>query len=102
MGKKNNLNVQVPNTNSIANRDIIQRLNFLYQASVYLNGIPPPSDAVVTSDSLNANGAKKNRRRKLTTSDLSKSYIKTMKIVGQKTTVKMYEFFSGPLDEKND
>lgn len=67
-----------PNPHSVANRDIIQRLNFLYQASVYLNGVP----GLTTP-------AKVVGRRVLSTSDLSRSYIKTMKIVGQKSVTKM-------------
>src|SRR6266581_3589612 len=37
MGKKNKS--EVPNPNNVVNRDILQRLNFLYQASVYLESI---------------------------------------------------------------
>ncbi|KAH9993979.1 hypothetical protein BJV77DRAFT_996287 [Russula vinacea] len=37
MGKKNK--GALPNPSNIANRDILQRLNFLYQASVYLESI---------------------------------------------------------------
>lgn len=86
----------VPNPNSVSNRDIIQRLNFLYQASVYLNGMQPmPSHSPSISASGNANEdwAKGKRKRKgrrvLSTSDLSRSYAKTMKAVGQKSVTKM-------------
>ncbi|KAK0201592.1 RNAse P Rpr2/Rpp21/SNM1 subunit domain-containing protein [Desarmillaria ectypa] len=65
---------EVPNPNSVPNRDIIQRLNFLYQASVYLNGVTSQSPP---------------QRKRVTTSDLSRSYVSSMKIVGKKTTVKM-------------
>ncbi|PBK74610.1 Rpr2-domain-containing protein [Armillaria solidipes] len=65
---------ETPNANSVPNKDIIQRLNFLYQASVYLNGVPSQSPP---------------RRKRVTTSDLSRSYVSSMKIVGQKTVVKM-------------
>ncbi|KAK0438336.1 RNAse P Rpr2/Rpp21/SNM1 subunit domain-containing protein [Desarmillaria tabescens] len=65
---------EAPNPNNVPNRDIIQRLNFLYQASVYLNGVSPPQ---------------KRKQKRVTTSDLSRSYVSSMKIVGQKTTVKM-------------
>jgi ribonuclease P protein subunit RPR2 len=84
---------QVPNPNNVSNRDIIQRLNFLYQASVYLNSVGPTSDDAKTdvTNSVKEEHKKKKRRRVVvSTTDLSRSYIKSMKIVGQKTTVKMY------------
>ncbi|KAK0485300.1 RNAse P Rpr2/Rpp21/SNM1 subunit domain-containing protein, partial [Armillaria luteobubalina] len=65
---------ETPNVNSVPNKDIIQRLNFLYQASVYLNGVTSQSPS---------------RRRRVSTSDLSRSYVSSMKVVGQKTVVKM-------------
>lgn len=67
--------------NAVPNRDIIQRLNFLYQASVYLNdpGNNPPGTQT---------------RSVVTTSDLSRSYVKTMKVIGQKTIVKMCVYIS--------
>jgi ribonuclease P protein subunit RPR2 len=88
-----------PNPNSVANRDIIQRLNFLYQASVYLNTIPTPAQPVASTSSSGQYAAKSvNARKELkkkstrifTTSDLARTYIANMKIVGQKTTVKMF------------
>lgn len=82
---------EVPNPNSVSNRDIIQRLNFLYQASVYLNSIDGGKIKANDGDA-DAATARKNtnkRKRVVSTSDLSRSYIKSMKIVGQKTTVKM-------------
>lgn len=99
MGKNNKgkSSDEVPNPNSISNRDIIQRLSFLYQASVYLNGISPSQSPEASSSKAGGDPvhegtkiARKRRRRPVvTTSDLSRSYVKTMKIVGQKTTVKM-------------
>ncbi|KAF8070048.1 RNAse P Rpr2/Rpp21/SNM1 subunit domain-containing protein [Lyophyllum atratum] len=110
MAKKNR--DEVPTANSVANRDIIQRLNFLYQASVYLNTVPSQqqssstvSNAVpIPSTTPNAvsdgttrekkEGKKPKKRanaakRAVTASDLARTYIATMKIVGQKTTVKI-------------
>ena len=86
---------QVPNPNNVSNRDIIQRLNFLYQASVYLNSVgpqPTSNHASKTDMTNNVKEEHKKRRRVVvvSTTDLSRSYIKSMKIVGQKTTVKMY------------
>lgn len=84
MGKKNTRE-DVPNPNSIVNRDVIQRLNFLYQSSVYLSSLPAPSP-----DPGRGTKSTKKRGRKFTTKDLSRSYVDTMKIVGKKAVVKMY------------
>ncbi|KAG5651870.1 hypothetical protein H0H81_007117 [Sphagnurus paluster] len=96
---------ETPTANSAANRDIIQRLNFLYQASTYLNTLPPGTTSTPNppnpKTSTNATPDKPPRKmysekgsmtaakRTVTASDLAKTYIATMKTVGQKTTVKM-------------
>ncbi|KAG1809428.1 RNAse P Rpr2/Rpp21/SNM1 subunit domain-containing protein [Suillus subaureus] len=91
MGKQNK--DDIPNPSRVANRDIIQRLNFLYQASVLLNGMTAgPSSQVLfstceTDDTQDP--PKERQKRVVSTADLSRSYIDTMKIVGQKTTVKI-------------
>ena len=61
-----------PNINAVANKDIIQRLDFLYQASVYLQSLEGrklPTEQKVASD-LNAtptqNVVKKNIKKKRT------------------------------------
>ncbi|TFK44177.1 RNAse P Rpr2/Rpp21/SNM1 subunit domain-containing protein [Crucibulum laeve] len=96
----------VPDVRSVANRDIIQRLNFLYQASVYLQSIPSVPSTENSSTTLESTspimlgsshasisqkpGKKKKRSpKKRTTNDLARSYIGTMKVVGQKTVVKI-------------
>lgn len=80
-----------PNPNSVTNRDIIQRLSYLYQASVYLNSINSPPTASGSNSDANK-GSKK--RRKTTLGNLSKSYIDSMKVVGNRTTVKMCVTFA--------
>ena len=97
-----------PNINATPNRDIIQRLNFLYQASVYLQSLEPSTSSSIpisnqpsacafgksrskSTQRTSGNLEKKKRRRKYTTSDLARNYVQCMRIVGQKTTVKMYE-----------
>ncbi|GLB36969.1 putative rpr2-domain-containing protein [Lyophyllum shimeji] len=108
MAKKNK--DEVPTASSVANRDIIQRLNFLYQASVYLNTVPSDrpegvSDALAgssTSQNVTTSGLDKQQKRgkkekgrknavkrAVTASDLARTYVATMKSVGQKTTVKI-------------
>ncbi|KAG1826479.1 RNAse P Rpr2/Rpp21/SNM1 subunit domain-containing protein [Suillus variegatus] len=90
MGKQNK--DDIPNPSRVGNRDIIQRLNFLYQASVLLNGMAAgpsqvPSSNCETSDTQNP--PKTRQKRVVSTADLSRSYIDTMKVVGQKTNVKI-------------
>ena len=110
MAKKNK--DDTPNLNSIPNRDILQRLNFLYQASSYLNGLGvshgssgAANNAVhsgmegvqgagnLGSTNTEAEGSnamrKRSGQRKATAHDLARSYVKSMKVIGQKTTVKM-------------
>lgn len=113
MGKK--VKDDVPNPSSVVNRDIIQRLNFLYQASTYLHGISPPEveDVEPPSNKTQAHPAaayggihglpydysyldrpkKKEKRlckrRDNATAQLAKNYIKTMKIIGKRTTVRL-------------
>jgi len=85
MGKKQK--EETPNINATPNRDIIQRLNFLYQASVYLQSISPSSSG---SKAKHTQDLKKHiSRRKRTTGDLARSYAQCMRVVGQKTTVKI-------------
>ncbi|KAL0956639.1 hypothetical protein HGRIS_002772 [Hohenbuehelia grisea] len=92
MAKKGKDNT--PNPNSVANRDILQRLNFLYQASAYLNSIPVqpqivhPSEQSTEGNTPDAN-ARSRPRKRLSAADLSRSYIRSMKIVGQKSVVKL-------------
>ncbi|KAF8800228.1 Rpr2-domain-containing protein [Phlegmacium glaucopus] len=106
MGKKQK--DDLPNVNATPNRDIIQRLNFLYQASVYLQSIelPIPIEDGEAHPNLSGNvrskapkltqsSVKKKHtlrrkvRGKQTTGDLARSYVQCMRVVGQKTTVKI-------------
>jgi ribonuclease P protein subunit RPR2 len=91
MGKQNK--DDIPNPSRVGNRDIIQRLNFLYQASVLLNGMTAGSSSQVPFSTCETNDMqnppKKRQKRVVSTADLSRSYVDTMKIVGQKTNVKM-------------
>lgn len=112
MGKNKGKNKdEIPNPMSVTNRDILQRLNFLYQAGVLLNGLAPPGsihrdddDPSRSSTTPNDKGTgpeegdplshptksqKKKRRRVVSFEELSRSYVETMKSVGQKTNVKM-------------
>ncbi|KAI0373934.1 Rpr2-domain-containing protein [Pilatotrama ljubarskyi] len=96
MGKKNKDQEPVANISSVANRDIIQRINFLYQASTYLSSVsqslPKIAEGSCASPPSDVN-RKTNKKAKLrhpkNTAELSRSYIGTMRIVGQKTMVRM-------------
>ena len=94
----------VPNPNSVQNRDIMQRLNFLYQASQLLGGsaqpIPQYEESQVKLWNARAGSPKLSKRqtRRLerleqrnpsTAIDLSRTYVKSMKVIGKKTTVRM-------------
>ena len=97
-----------PNPASIPNKDIIQRLNFLYQASVYLSNlsrdVPPTNVPHPGSSAFSAREedqahskttnpksrhARQSQRRLRTTDDLSRAYVHTMSMVGKRATVKM-------------
>jgi hypothetical protein len=91
MARKNKAEA-TPNATNVANRDILQRLNFLYQASIYLNAIGPgpgPGPSAIKPDADDDGKKKKRRQRRLTAGDLSREYVKDMKLVARKTTVRM-------------
>ncbi|KAI0075784.1 Rpr2-domain-containing protein [Panus rudis PR-1116 ss-1] len=115
MAKKNK--DEVPNPNNVTNRDILQRMNFLYQASSLLSSMNPPQPPPAAHarvyrlqrasyirywKSVQPNRfklskeekaeKKKERRRKRhpkTCLDLSKEYTSSMKSIGQKTTTRL-------------
>jgi ribonuclease P protein subunit RPR2 len=123
MGKKNK--GEAPNPSNITNRDILQRLNFLYQASVYLESISrecgesvdtgadppasdsggPPTDAAAVGEAgPSTAGMSKAARRKrdrkqrkgrvIRAADIGQGYVRAMRLIGQKTTVKMSGLYS--------
>lgn len=112
MAKKNK--DDVPNVNSVANRDILHRLNFLYQASAYLDSISPPSlthpaqppapgassnlagpstpakiPTTESSKKIKKRLKKEARGRNMQVTEIARSYVRSMKQIGEKTTVKM-------------
>ncbi|KAJ3539982.1 hypothetical protein NM688_g6291 [Phlebia brevispora] len=83
MAKKNK--DEVPNPNSVANRDILQRMNFLYQASQLLGSMgqaedkqrPIPKHVLRDAQKKKALRRKQNKLRHPTTiADLSRSYVR--------------------------
>lgn len=84
----------VPNPNSVVNRDILQRMSFLYQASSYLNSISVPVEPEATAkeptETPTGSTTTLGKRKSKSTSDLSRSYAGAIRAIGQKTMVKMY------------
>ena len=88
-----------PNPHSVPNRDIMQRLNFLYQASTYLSSLPGAEGGAasktkakaqpVTSSDLKGGGKQVDECPLATPAYLSRAYIRSMKTIGQKTVVKL-------------
>ena len=83
----------VPNPSSVGNRDILQRLNFLFQASQLLGSMGAAQGEKAGStgsmDRVSDRREKARRRHPATVTDLSRTYIKTMKTIGTKTNVRM-------------
>ncbi|KZV93399.1 Rpr2-domain-containing protein [Exidia glandulosa HHB12029] len=76
---------------NVQNRDIIQRLNFLYQASVHL-AHASTSTSTTTPDAPSASNRARNasrRRQTLSLHDLSRSYAQTMRAVGARTVTRI-------------
>ena len=87
----------VPNPNSVSNRDILQRLNFLYQASALLStvDVPPQPATLPIPATLKGKERKEEKRRRnrerhsIAPADLSRTYVRSMRAIGQKTNVRM-------------
>lgn len=92
----------VPNPNSVSNRDILQRLNFLYQASALLSMVdmPPQPMAPPIPATLKGKERKEEKRRRnrerhsITPADLSRTYVRSMRAIGQKTNMRMCVIYS--------
>ncbi|KAH9978729.1 RNAse P Rpr2/Rpp21/SNM1 subunit domain-containing protein [Lactifluus volemus] len=107
MGKKNK--DEAPKPNNVLNRDILQRLNFLYQASVCMESISRQcnrgptldlegssednSERTTTTPLPKASGRKRPQEqckgRVIRASDIGQGYVRAMRLIGQKATVKM-------------
>ncbi|KAI9463676.1 Rpr2-domain-containing protein [Lactarius psammicola] len=113
MGKKKK--DEAPNPNGVVNRDILQRLNFLYQASTYLESVSRQSDvrpkgrvdsSIGTTEEVPAVASgsvtsilptkvklgrreRRRKRRVIRAADIGQGYVRAMRLIGQKTTVKM-------------
>lgn len=72
----------------VQNRDILQRLNFLYQASAYLAHASPPDAARAPASTSRARNAARHRHT-LSLHDLSRAYTQSMRAVGLRTVTRM-------------
>ena len=87
-----------PNPNSVSNRDILQRLNFLYQASALLGTAStppgPPARAPLPATLKGKERKREMKRRSKTRhatdpAELSRAYVRSMRMIGQKTNMRM-------------
>jgi len=88
-----------PNPHSVPNRDIMQRLNFLYQASTYLSSLAETEGRATstakadgqsaTSSDLAGKGKQTDKAPLATPAYLSRAYVTSMKAISQKTVVKL-------------
>ncbi|EJD52829.1 Rpr2-domain-containing protein [Auricularia subglabra TFB-10046 SS5] len=75
----------------VQNRDTLQRLNFLLQASTYLASAPAPTTAPDPAPSDNRKRARNasRRRRTLNLHDLSRAYAQDIRAVGSRTVTRI-------------
>ncbi|KAF8520343.1 RNAse P Rpr2/Rpp21/SNM1 subunit domain-containing protein [Hysterangium stoloniferum] len=81
-----------PHPSGVPNREIFQRLNFLYQASAYLHGIHVSTTAMgqQVDGAINASRKDQGKRKRVATlGDLGSSYIHCMRVIGRKSVVRM-------------
>ncbi|KAF7782981.1 hypothetical protein Agabi119p4_2357 [Agaricus bisporus var. burnettii] len=97
-GGKNGKGVNLAGINTVPNRDIMQRMNFLWQASVLLEGLGGSGVGDTGTGTSSGDGdsevkgglkTKKARTKKVNGCDLARMYVRTMNVVGQRTTTKM-------------
>ena len=111
---------ETPNPSNIPNKDVLQRLNFLYQASnilsnITLEGSSSPSPRASNTKTIKSGpvatgveqhtatsiedmgaksiGRKRRTRRQINTHSIARTLIGSMKAIGQKTNVRMYVLY---------
>jgi hypothetical protein len=85
MGKKGTDQDATPNAGAVANKDLMQRMNFLYQVASHLSQQSPQPEVAQT----NSSNSKQKGKRKGTLQDLAAFHVRTMKTIGNKSMVKM-------------
>lgn len=79
-----------PNPHNVPNRDIMQRLNFLYQAGTYLSSLSAIKGGATPTT---RPGEQTGELPLATPAYLSRAYINSMKTIGRKTVVKLWVRF---------
>jgi hypothetical protein len=88
MGRQKSNQEDVPNPAAVVNRDLMQRMNFLYQVASHLS---QESTVSTPEPRKNEDTPKRKRgKRKGVLKDLAAFHIKTMKIIAARSMVKMY------------
>lgn len=81
-----------PNLVAVPNKDLMQRMNFLYQVASHLSqqsGLFEENSDVKPSPK----GSKKAKKRNGTPQDLAAFHVRSMKAIGTKSMVKMRGYF---------
>lgn len=84
--QKDSKGEEIPNPSGVKDKDIMQRLNFLYQTSVYLaqaSGSEPPIP------DRKGKGHEKTKKKNGTLLDLSRQHTQTIKAIGRKAVLRM-------------
>jgi hypothetical protein len=85
MGKKGTDQDATPNAGAVVNKDLMQRMNFLYQVASHLSQQSPQPEAA----RMNTSNSKKRGKQQGTLQDLAAFHVRTMKTIGNKSMVKM-------------
>ena len=98
--KKLQQNGTEPSLHTVPNRDLMLRMNFLYQVAAYLTRLPeePRSSRETPRDG--RDGQKQQRPEPGTYQHLARAHIRTMRHIGQKSMVKMWDWPLVPTSEE--
>jgi ribonuclease P protein subunit RPR2 len=88
MGKQKSNQEKGPNLSAVPNKDLMQRMNFLYQVASHLSQQSGPLEE--NSDvKPPPKGLKKAKKRNGTPQDLAAFHVRSMRAIGTKSMVKM-------------
>jgi hypothetical protein len=88
MGKQKSKQEKCPNLASVPNKDLMQRMSFLYQVAAHLSQQSCLFEENSDVKSL-SKGSKKAKKRNGTPQDLAAFHVRSMKAIGTKSMVKM-------------
>ena len=87
--RKQQRNDLEPSPHAVPNRDLMLRMNFLYQVAAHLTRLP---EEPRTSQETMQDGEKRQKLGPGTYQDLARVHIRTMRQIGQKSMVKMWDW----------